>query len=164
MVVPAVTAVGGLIVYPLVRGFQTSIQSSGQFGQAQHYVGLRNYRQVLDDPTMVGAMRHTFEYVLLAVSLELVLGVLVAVTLRRLFPGRGIVLAILVLPWALPSVVSGVLWRRGFDPHNGPLQSLLLPLDLIDGAPGWLARGPRGHAFLTVGHRWGGLPPVGPVF
>ena len=59
----------------------------------------------------------------LAVSLELVLGIFVAVTLRRLFPGRGIVLAILVLPWALPSVVSGVLWRRVFDPDNGLLNS-----------------------------------------
>ncbi|MDX6598867.1 MAG: trehalose/maltose transport system permease protein, partial [Gaiellales bacterium] len=109
MIAPAMVAVGGLIVYPLVRGFQTSIESSGQFGQPQRYVGLRNYRQVIDDPTAVSAMRHTFEYVALAVSLEVVLGIFVAVTLRRLFPGRGIVLAILVLPWALPSVVSGVL-------------------------------------------------------
>ncbi len=128
MVAPAAAAVGGLIVYPLVRGFQTSIESSGQFGQPQRYVGLRNYRQVLDDPTAIDAMRHTFEYVLLAVSLELVLGIFIAVTLRRLFPGRGIVLAILVLPWALPSVVSGVLWRRVFDPDNGLLNSLLLKL------------------------------------
>ena len=81
---------------------------------------------MLDDPTATDAMRHTVEYVLLAVSLELVLGVIVAVTLRRLFPGRGIVLAVLVLPWALPSVVSGVLWRRVFDPDNGLLNSFLL--------------------------------------
>ena len=102
MIAPAMLAVGGLIVYPLVKGFQQSIQSSGQFGQPQRYVGLRNYRQVIDDPTAIDAMRHTFEYVALAVSLEVVLGIFVAVTLRRLFPGRGIVLAILVLPWALP--------------------------------------------------------------
>jgi multiple sugar transport system permease protein len=164
MVVPAVTAVGGLIVYPLVRGFQTSIQSSGQFGQTQHYVGLRNYRQVLDDPTMVGAMRHTFEYVLLAVSLELVLGVLVAVTLRRLFPGRGIVLAILVLPWALPSVVSGVLWRRVFDPDNGLLNSLLLHLHVINDPHVWLSGGRWAIAFVTIVHVWGVLPLVSLIF
>src|SRR5258705_7683176 len=98
MVVPALAAVGGLIVYPLVRGFQTSIESSGQFGQPQRYVGLRNYRQVIDDPTAVDAIRHTFEYVVLAVSLELVLGIFVAVTLRRLFPRPRLLLAILLLP------------------------------------------------------------------
>src|SRR4051795_608347 len=131
MIAPAVAAVGGLIVYPLVRGFQQSIESSGQFGLHQRYVGLRNYRQVIDDPNSTNAIRHTVEYVALAVSLELVLGVIVAVTLRRLFPGRGIVLAILVLPWALPSVVSGVLWRRVFDPDNGLLNSALLKLHVI---------------------------------
>ena len=66
---------------------------------------------------------HTVWYVLLAVSLEMVLGILVAVTLHRVFRGRGFVLAVLILPWALPSVVSGVLWRRVFDPDNGLLNS-----------------------------------------
>jgi multiple sugar transport system permease protein len=160
MIAPAVAAVGGLIVYPLVRGFQQSIESSGQFGQPQRYVGLRNYRQVLDDPTATGAIRHTVEYVALAVSLELVLGVLVAVTLRRLFPGRGIVLAILVLPWALPSVVSGVLWRRVFDPDNGLLNSALLKLHVIHEPHVWLAGGRWAIGFITLVHVWGVLPLV----
>jgi multiple sugar transport system permease protein len=160
MIAPAVAAVGGLIVYPLVRGFQQSIESSGQFGQPQRYVGLRNYRQVLDDPTATGAIRNTLEYVALAVSLELVLGVLVAVTLRRLFPGRGIVLAILVLPWALPSVVSGVLWRRVFDPDNGLLNSALLKLHVIHEPHVWLAGGRWAIAFITLVHVWGVLPLV----
>ena len=63
---------------------------------------------------------------MLAVSLELVLGIVVAVTLHRVFRGRGFVLAVLILPWALPSVVCGVLWRRVFDPDNGLLNSVLL--------------------------------------
>jgi len=160
MIAPALAAVGGLIVYPLVRGFQTSIESSGQYGQPQRYVGLRNYRQVLDDPTAVDAMRHTVEYVVLAVSLELVLGLFIAVTLRRLFAGRGIVLAVLVLPWALPSVVSGVLWRRVFDPDNGLLNSLLLNLHLIHQPHVWLAGGRWAIAFITLVHVWGVLPLV----
>ncbi len=160
MIAPAMAAVGGLILYPLVRGFQQSIESSGQYGQPQRYVGLRNYRQVLDDPTSTDAIRHTVEYVLLAVSLELVLGVVVAVTLRRLFPGRGLVLAVLVLPWALPSVVSGVLWRRVFDPDNGLLNSFLLNVHLIHQPHVWLAGGRWAIAFVTVVHVWGVLPLV----
>jgi multiple sugar transport system permease protein len=160
MIAPAVAAVGGLIVYPLVRGFQQSIESSGQFGQSQRYVGLRNYRQVLDDPTSTDAIRHTFEYVVVAVSLELLLGVIVAVTLRRLFPGRGLVLAVLVLPWALPSVVSGVLWRRVFDPDNGLLNSFLLHIHAIHQPHVWLAGGRWAVAFVTVVHVWGVVPLV----
>ncbi len=164
MVAPALAAVGGLIAYPLAKGFQTSIESSGQYGLKQRYVGLRNYRQVIDDSTAIDAIRHTAEYVLLAVSLELVLGIAVAVTLRQLFRGRGIVLAILVLPWALPSVVSGVLWRRVFDPDNGYLNSVLLNLHVIHEPHVWLAGGRWAIAFITVVHVWGVLPLVSLVF
>ena len=115
---------------------------------------------MLDDPTSRDAIRHTFEYVLLAVTLEIVLGIAVAVTLHRIFRGRGIVLAILVLPWALPSVVSGVLWRRVFDPDNGLLNSALLNLHVISEPHVWLASGRWAIAFITVVHVWGVLPLV----
>ena len=149
-------AVGALILYPLVKGFQQSIQSGGiLFGELPGYVGLRNYRDVLNDPTSRDAMRHTLEYVVLAVSLELVLGIFVAVTLHRVFRGRGFVLAVLILPWALPSVVSGVLWRSVFDPDNGLLNSVLLQLHIISQPHVWLAERPRRdrlhHARARVG-------------
>ena len=89
-VVPALAAVGVLILYPMVHGFQQSISSGGYlFGEKPGYVGLRNYKDVLSDPVAREAMVHTVWYVLLAVSLEMILGVLVAVTLHRVFPGRG---------------------------------------------------------------------------
>ena len=160
MVAPAVIAVGGLIIYPLIRGFQQSIQSSGLYGQPKRYVGLRNYRDDIHDPTSVNAIKHTFEYVVLAVSMELVLGIIIAVTLHRIFRGRGIVLAILVLPWALPSVVSGVLWRRIFDPDNGFLNSALLHLHVISEPHVWMASDRWGIAFITLVHVWGVLPLV----
>ena len=107
LVAPAMVAVAALVLYPLIHGFKQSIRSGGfLFGEQPGYVGTRNYRDVLNDQTSRDAMRHTVEYVLLAVSLELVLGIFVAVTLHRVFRGRGLVLAILILPWALPSVVS----------------------------------------------------------
>ena len=71
---------------------------------------------MINDPVSREAMCTPSEYVLLAVSLELVLGIFVAVTLHRVFRGRGFVLAVLILPWALPSVVSGVLWRACSTP------------------------------------------------
>src|SRR3954469_17586800 len=146
-------AVGALILYPLVKGFQQSIQSGGiLFGELPGYVGTRNYHDVLNDPTSRDAMRHTVEYVLLAVTLELVLGIFVAVTLNRVFRGRGIVLAILILPWALPSVVSGVLWRRVFDPDSGLLNSVLLQLHVIGHPHVWMASKGTALAFIAIVH------------
>ena len=99
LVAPAMLAVTVLVLYPLIHGFKQSIRSGGfLFGEVPGYVGARNYRDVLNDPTSRDAMRHTVEYVVLAVSLEIVLGIFVAVTLHRVFRGRGIMLAMLILP------------------------------------------------------------------
>jgi multiple sugar transport system permease protein len=165
MALPAVIAIGGLIVYPLVVGFKTSLRSNGiAFGEIPRSVGLKNYRDVIHDPATMDAVKHTVEYLVLAVTLEVVLGIAVAVTLHRIFAGRGIVLAILVLPWALPSVVSGVLWRRVFDPDNGFLNSVLLQLHVISDPHVWLASGKGPIFFITLVHVWGVLPLVSLIF
>jgi multiple sugar transport system permease protein len=127
-------------------------------------VGMRNYGDVIHDPVSRQAMVHTVWYVLLAVSLELVLGILVAVTLHRVFRGRGFVLAVLILPWALPSVVSGVLWQRVFDPDNGLLNSVLLDLHVISHPHVWLASGRGAIFYITLVHVWGVLPLVSLIF
>jgi multiple sugar transport system permease protein len=164
-VAPAVAVVAALILYPLVTGFKQSIRSGGfLFGEQPGYVGLRNYRDVIHDPTSQSAMRHTVEYVLVAVSLEIVLGIAVAVTLHRVFRGRGFVLAVLILPWALPSVVSGVLWRRVFDPDNGMLNSVLMQLHVISQPHVWLASGRGAIVYITLVHVWGVLPLISLIF
>jgi multiple sugar transport system permease protein len=164
-VAPAVAVVGALILYPLITGFKQSIRSGGfLFGEKPGYVGLRNYRDVIHDPTSQSAMRHTVEYVVVAVSLEILLGIAVAVTLHRVFRGRGFVLAVLILPWALPSVVSGVLWRRVFDPDNGMLNTLLLQLHVISQPHVWLASGRGAIVYITLVHVWGVLPLISLIF
>ncbi len=164
-VAPAMILVVLLVLYPMVHGFQQSIESGGfLFGEKPGYVGLRNYKDVLNDPVSRDAMRHTLEYVVLAVALEMILGIFVAVTLHRVFRGRGFVLAVLILPWALPSVVSGVLWRRVFDPDNGLLNALLMQLHIISEPHVWLASGRGAIVWITLVHVWGVLPLVSLIF
>ena len=112
------------------QGFQVSLES----GEATYGAspGVRRAPQL---PRGAGDLdrcrRHRSTpliYVALAVIARAGAWADLAVTLNRLFRGRGIVIAILILPWALPSVVSGVLWRRVFDPDSGLLNSVLLQL------------------------------------
>jgi multiple sugar transport system permease protein len=161
MVAPAVALTAALVVYPLAKGFKSSLESGeATYGAPPKFVGLDNYREVLKTSTAVDAIGHTLIYVALAVTLELVLGMIVAVTLNKVFRGRGIVLAILIIPWALPSVVSGVLWRRVFDPDSGLLNSVLLQLHIIDHPHVWMAAKGTALAFITIVHVWGVLPLV----
>jgi multiple sugar transport system permease protein len=96
--------------------------------------------------------------------LEVILGLALAVLLHRAFRGRGLVLAVLILPWALPSVVSGVMWRRIFDPDAGLLNSVLQQLGIIDDPQVWLASDLWATLFITLVHVWGVLPLVTLVF
>jgi multiple sugar transport system permease protein len=161
MVAPAVIVTAALVIYPLVKGFETSLESGdAAVGGQPRFVGLRNYGDVLSSSAARDAIMHTLSYVALAVTLELALGLIVAVVLHRVFRGRGIVLAILILPWAFPSVVSGVLWRRVFDPDSGLLNSVLEQLHLVSHPHVWLANHGWALVFITLVHVWGVLPLV----
>ena len=165
LVLPALVFTAVLVIYPLVIGFKTSLQANvPTLTQAGEFVGFENYADVLGDESVVESALQTFKYVVLALVLEIGLGLALAVMLHRVFRGRGLVLAILILPWALPSVVSGVLWRRVFDPDNGLLNSFLMHLGVIDKPEVWMANDTWATLFITIVHVWGMLPLVTLVF
>ncbi len=160
LIAPAVALVAALVVYPLVVGFTTSLHAQAPTLSApSKFVGFGNYGDVIKDPATLTTVVHTVFYVAIALALEIVGGLVVAVALHRAFRGRGLVLAVLILPWALPSVVSGVLWRRIFAPDNGLLNSVLVQLHLIHTPQVWLASG-WAIPFITVVHVWGVLPLI----
>ena len=76
-------------------------------------------------------------------GIEILLGVLVALLLNREFAGRTIVRAMMVLPWALPTIVNAMMWRLIYNPEFGSLNALLSQLGLIDSYRSWL--GDPGH-------------------
>jgi multiple sugar transport system permease protein len=108
--------------------------------------GLENYRRLFSDPTIRASMVNTLLYVAIGITLSTVLGVAMAIALQRPFRGRAVVIAIMVLPWALPGVVEGVVWSGIFDANNGLLNSLLTSLRLFNHYHVFLGE----HRVLTV--------------
>lgn len=94
--------------------------------------GLGNFRRLASDPVVVTALGNTALYVLVGVGLSTVLGIAAALVLQHPFRGRSLVIAVLVLPWALPGVVEGILWSGIFDPNIGLINSVLSSLGLSD--------------------------------
>ncbi|GIH16594.1 carbohydrate ABC transporter permease [Rugosimonospora africana] len=93
--------------------------------------GLGNFRRLFSDSTITASMGNTALYVVIGVILSTVLGIVMAVTLQRPFRGRSILIAVLVLPWALPGVVEGIVWTGIWDSNTGLLNSVLSSLHLI---------------------------------
>ncbi|MCB0865391.1 MAG: sugar ABC transporter permease [Solirubrobacterales bacterium] len=165
LVLPAIAFTAVLIIYPLIVGINTSLHENvPTINAPADFVGLENYTNALKQPSVGSSAVQTVWYVLLALAIEIPAGLAIAALLHRNFRGRGLVMAVLILPWALPSVVSGVLWRRVFDPDSGLLNSALVQLGVIGEPHVWLADKGWATLFIVCVHVWGMLPLVALVF
>lgn len=96
------------------------------------FTGLDNFIKLFQNPAIASSFGNTGLYVLVGVVLSTILGVVMAVTLQRKFRGRSLLIALMILPWALPGVVEGIIWVGIWDSNTGLLNSVLTSLHLID--------------------------------
>jgi ABC-type sugar transport system permease subunit len=102
------------------------------------FVGLANYIEAVADPRFRGALGHTLFFAATSVSLEVVIGLWFALALNRTFRGRGLVRAAVLVPWAIPTVVSALLWRFMFEGQTGIVNAALIDLGLAREPVVWL--------------------------
>lgn len=95
------------------------------------FVGLSNYLQAVGDPRFRGALWHTLFFAATSVSLELLIGLWLALALNQAFRGRGLVRAAVLVPWAIPTVVSALLWRFMFEGQTGIVNDALVDIGLM---------------------------------
>ena len=97
------------------------------------FTGLANFRALFANSAVTTSWVNTVLYAAVGVILSTVLGIAGAVTLKRRFRFRGIILALVILPWALPAVDEAVIWNWMYDPNYGVVNSVLHSLHLIGG-------------------------------
>jgi ABC-type sugar transport system permease subunit len=114
------------------------------------FIGLDNYRAALGDSRLREAVLHTAGFTLVSVSLELVLGMALALALDALLRGRGLARVVVLLPWALPAVVAALVWRFMFDSQG--VASLVYR--------DWLSRPLSAWVPLVLGDAWKSTPFV----
>ena len=102
------------------------------------FVGLGNFRALFADSAITTSWINTAAYVVVGVVLSVVFGTAIAVALKRRFRFRGVILALVILPWALPAVVEAVIWSWIYDPTFGVANSALHSAHLIGGYHVWL--------------------------
>src|SRR5882757_1177302 len=130
-------------VYPLAKNVQVSLQDynlSSLYTGAAPYVGLRNYTHLWHDPVFRTAVGNTIEFTLLSIFFQLTIGLGLAVFFVRNFPLNALLRSLLLVPWLLPLVVSGTVFRWMLDTNNGIVNHVLLELyeaSALDGAGGW---------------------------
>jgi multiple sugar transport system permease protein len=104
--------------YPALRGFYLSFTDYNLLSQEGHWIGLQNYKGMLQDALFWNALGITFKYVVINIGIQTVLALAIAVLMHRLTQSI-VVRSILVLPWLIPNVVLALLWMWMLDPNLG---------------------------------------------
>jgi ABC-type sugar transport system permease subunit len=141
LLLPSVVAVFGIVIYPILRTLYTSLYAvdsplPGHF----NWVGLRNYTFALGHSEFWSAVERTAYFTFLSTALELVLGMGIALLLYQPLKLRWLFRTIVVLPWALPTIVNGAMWRYMFNAQYGVVNAALTQLHIIHSYEAWFSK------------------------
>lgn len=132
-IAPGVAIIAFLILFPMIRSVIMSFTNwyllSTKPGHP--FVRLANYQAIFSMSQFQTALRVTALYTILTVSGKMFLGLGTALLLNRKFFGQGIVRAIMIIPWAMPTLVVCIVFRVALDPTFGLVNSMLLNLNII---------------------------------
>lgn len=128
-------------LYPLVEVFYYSFTNAQLAGlEKPKFIGLLNYRLLIEDPDFRSAFFNTIRFTIFSVFFETILGLFIALVIHSKFKGRGIVRASVLIPWAIPTVVSAQMWRWMLHDIYGVFNLILVKIGLIGEKIAWLAR------------------------
>ncbi|MBA2522403.1 MAG: sugar ABC transporter permease, partial [Solirubrobacterales bacterium] len=128
---PAVLLIVAVAFFPVAYSVYLSLHDASLTGVGG-WVGLENYTTIFQDPKFTGALSNTVLFTVVSVTIELVLGLGIALGLNQAFRGRGAVRTAVLLPWAFPVVVSALMWRLMLQDQVGVVSYLVHSLGLAD--------------------------------
>jgi multiple sugar transport system permease protein len=135
------------LLIPATFGLVATFTNYAPAQPAVQWVGLKNFEVILADRSFAAAVRNIAVFALLAVPLELAIGFGLAYLLRRPFPGRSLIRLLLLLPWLVSPVASGVMWHFLFDAQTGFVNFAVRSLGVAS-VPSPLSQ--HGQALLAV--------------
>lgn len=160
LMLPLLTVMVAVIGWPLVDTVRLSFTDAKLVGTEGSYVGFANYAKMLASSNFQRTLVTTVWFTVVSVGAEMVLGVLAALLLNQQFYGRTALRALMILPWALPTVVNATLWRLIYNPEYGALNAALLQFGAIDAYRSWLGEPGTALAALILADCWKNFPLV----
>lgn len=137
---PALLLVLGMVLFPLLVNLAYTFKNmeliSAHRGQ---FVWFANYITVLKSPEFWDALGKTLYFTIASLTIETVLGLMIALLLNEKFWGVSFLRTIIILPWAIPEIVTGTMWRWIYNPQYGFLNAVLTKLHLISAYQSWLS-------------------------
>ena len=155
LLIPALALVTFILVMPVVQTLLLSVaRNTTSVLQSFDFAAWANYERLLNTPRFLTAIRNTLVFTAVTVPFELVLGVILALLLNRQLPGRWLVRMAILLPWALPTALTALMWRWMFNGEFGLFNALLQGTGLVEGRVNWLGSIPLAMVSMMAVSVW----------
>lgn len=150
MMAPALIILCAVAVYPVLRTFWLSLHEMNlkEPGTGYPFTGLANYIRIFGDARATADILFTLKFTVVTVVLELLLGFMAALVMNQPFRGRGLVRAAILVPWAIPTSVSAMMWKFIYNDQYGLFNDILYRLGVIPAYKSWLST--SGDTFLAL--------------
>lgn len=157
-VLPSVVMLLAIGLFPLLYSLGISFLQWDLQRPERRFIGLKNYTKALEDNRMWEAMGHTLVIIIVAVALELLLGLILAQTLSTHLPGKRFIMPLLLLPVVMAPLIVGYTWRMLWDTQYGPINQVLgwvlgRPVEIV-----WLANPTTVYPAILITEIWQWTP------
>ncbi len=153
MVSPSLLLIALVAAYPIGYAIWLSLNEySVRVAGLSRWAGLRNYEAVLSDPEFWDAFRTTFIFSISSVALETVLGLAMALAMQAAFRGQGVLRTVVLVPWAVLTVVTAIMWRSIFESPIGFVNSV------FGTETPWLGSEPEALIVMIIADVWKTAP------
>ena len=154
---PAMLVIVGLVAYPFASAIVMTFQAKTA-GAPGRFIGLDNYRELLSSEQFLRTVMNTVVYTAVGVGVKFLLGLSMALVLNQERFCNNLFRSFLLIPWAIPTVMSALNWRWIFDDASGLINNVLVRLNLVDETISWLSNPNLAMGSVIAVVVWQGTP------
>ncbi len=160
MFMPAILYIVALVGLPFVMAFVYSVGDVKVGSTTYHFIGLQNFKSILQNPTFIGSLKNSFLFTISSQVLVLIGANILALALKDAFPGRRLMRFLILLPWVAPVSIGSIGWKWILDSLYSVVNWVLVRMHLVRQfeAPVWLGEPKLAMLSVILVHTWHMLP------
>lgn len=164
LITPSMIVVFGVIIIPIITTLVYSFVNIDPLSSHRgEFMGLEFYRKALTSKAFWDDLGRTLYFTVASTAIETVFGLLIALLLNQRFPGVRFLRAVVIIPWAIPTVVNGSLWKLMLNGEYGVINALLLRMHIIENYQSWLGNPKTAMMCIVVADAWK-MTPLAVIF
>jgi trehalose/maltose transport system permease protein len=141
LLAPSLAVVVVVAFYPLGQTVYQSFTDKQFLAiEPTKWIGLENYKDLIHDSIFRDAVYTTVKFTVVTVLFEFVLGLIIALVVNSNFKGRGVMRAVMLVPWAIPTVIAAQMWNWMYNDVYGVINAALVRVHILDHAVAWTAQ------------------------